>query len=125
MIAGPVVFVIFGAAGDLTWRKLIPALFNLHLHRALPAKFAIIGVDHTTLGAETLRKRLHEGVRQLSNLGSLRLRIGRRSPRALVTSGVILPQSGLTRSWPKGWPRWTRLGTQSQVVFSISPRRRR
>ena len=38
---GPVTFIIFGGAGDLTWRKLIPSLFTLHLNRSLPDKFAI------------------------------------------------------------------------------------
>jgi glucose-6-phosphate 1-dehydrogenase len=70
--SGPVVFVIFGGAGDLTWRKLIPSLFALHLNRILPDKFAIIGVDRTALSDETLRKRLHEGVRRFSNLGSIK-----------------------------------------------------
>ena len=41
----PTVFVIFGGAGDLTWRKLIPALFDLSQDRSLPAQFAIIAVD--------------------------------------------------------------------------------
>jgi glucose-6-phosphate 1-dehydrogenase len=66
---GPVVFIIFGGAGDLTWRKLIPSLFNLHLNRSLPDKFAIIGVDRAALNDETFRKRLCGGVRQFSNLG--------------------------------------------------------
>lgn len=64
-------FIIFGGAGDLTWRKLIPSLFNLHLNRGLPDKFAIIGVDHAALSDKTLRKRLRAGVRQFSNLGRL------------------------------------------------------
>jgi hypothetical protein len=67
-----VVFVIFGGAGDLTWRKLIPSLFAPHPNRGLPNKFAIIGVDHAALSDETLRKRLHEGVRRFSKLGSIK-----------------------------------------------------
>ena len=63
---GPVVFIIFGGAGDLTWRKLIPSLFNLHLNRSLPDKFAIIGVDRAALNDETLRKRLRDGVRDVA-----------------------------------------------------------
>ncbi len=69
---GPVAVIIFGGAGDLTWRKLIPSLFTLHLNRSLPEKFAIIGVDHAALSGGTLRKRLHEGVRRFSNLGSIK-----------------------------------------------------
>ena len=39
------IIVIFGGAGDPTWRKLVPALYNLFLDRWLPDRFAIVGVD--------------------------------------------------------------------------------
>ena len=52
----PTVFVIFGGAGDLTWRKLIPALFDLSQDRSLPVKFAIIAVDRIKLGDHPLRR---------------------------------------------------------------------
>ena len=51
----PTVFVIFGGAGDLTWRKLMPALFDLSQDRSLPAQFAIIAVDRIELGDDALR----------------------------------------------------------------------
>src|ERR1035438_4039555 len=65
----PTVFVIFGGAGDLTWRKLIPAMLDLAQDRSLPAKFAIIAVDRIKLGDAALRHRLHEGVNQFSRFG--------------------------------------------------------
>jgi len=65
----PTVFVIFGGAGDLTWRKLVPALFDLSRDRSMPAQFAIIAVDRNKLGDDALRHRLHEGVNQFSRLG--------------------------------------------------------
>src|ERR1700677_2720565 len=40
----PCVIIIFGAAGDLTKRKLIPALYNLRLNKQLPEDFAIVGL---------------------------------------------------------------------------------
>jgi glucose-6-phosphate 1-dehydrogenase len=40
----PTVFVIFGGASDLTWRKLVPALFDLSQDRSLPAQCAIIAM---------------------------------------------------------------------------------
>jgi len=40
----PVTLVIFGGAGDLTHRKLLPALYNLHVDRLLPPRFAVLGV---------------------------------------------------------------------------------
>src|ERR1039457_3445786 len=68
----PTVFVIFGGAGDLTWRKLIPALFDLLRDRGLPAQFAIIAVDRIKLGDDALRRRFHDGIRQFSRLGDLK-----------------------------------------------------
>ncbi len=41
--AEPTVFVIFGAAGDLSWRKLVPALYSLFRDHWLPQQFLIIG----------------------------------------------------------------------------------
>jgi glucose-6-phosphate 1-dehydrogenase len=58
--------VIFGAAGDLTWRKLVPALFDLYLDDLLPDKFAIFGVDGKSISAEDWRKRLQDGVKQFA-----------------------------------------------------------
>src|ERR1039458_7237404 len=65
----PILFVIFGGAGDLTWRKLIPALFDLSQDRSQPAQFAIIAVDRIKLGDDALRRRLHDGVNQFSRFG--------------------------------------------------------
>jgi glucose-6-phosphate 1-dehydrogenase len=68
----PTLFVIFGGAGDLTWRKLVPALFDLSQDRSLPARFAIIAVDRIKLSDDSLRARLHEGVNQFSRFGKAR-----------------------------------------------------
>ncbi|MGA9572876.1 MAG: glucose-6-phosphate dehydrogenase, partial [Lysobacterales bacterium] len=55
--------VIFGAAGDLTWRKLVPALFDLYLDGLLPDRFAIFGVDGKSISVEDWQERLHDGVK--------------------------------------------------------------
>ncbi len=60
----PTVFVIFGGGGDLTWRKLVPALFSLYLGNSLPEQTAVIVVDRANLSDGALRERLHGGVRQ-------------------------------------------------------------
>jgi glucose-6-phosphate 1-dehydrogenase len=65
----PTVFVIFGGGGDLTWRKLIPAIFDLSLDKRLPEQFAIIIIDRSSFGDNQLRKHLHEGVKKFSRLG--------------------------------------------------------
>src|SRR5580700_5525605 len=65
----PTIFVIFGGAGDLTWRKLVPALFDLSQDRSMPANFAVIAVDRVNMSDQKLRQRLHSGVNQFSRLG--------------------------------------------------------
>ena len=52
----PNIFVIFGGAGDLTWRKLIPALFDLSQSHSIPVYFSIIAVDRVELSDVALAK---------------------------------------------------------------------
>src|ERR1700758_4429955 len=51
-IPNPGIMVIFGASGDLTKRKLLPALFHLEQNGLLPKNFAIVGVARRPLGDE-------------------------------------------------------------------------
>src|SRR5713101_1387579 len=53
--AGPCVLVLFGASGDLTKRKLVPALFNLAKAKLLPKTFAVVGVSFDDLSLEKFR----------------------------------------------------------------------
>jgi glucose-6-phosphate 1-dehydrogenase len=62
----PIILTIFGAGGDLTWRKIIPALYNLFLDGWLPEKYAIIGLDIKDLNDESYRKRAQDGINQFS-----------------------------------------------------------
>ncbi|MFI5135517.1 MAG: glucose-6-phosphate dehydrogenase [Chitinophagales bacterium] len=64
----PSIFVIFGASGDLTNRKLIPALYNLHLDQFLPENFCVLGVGRP-LNDEKFRATLLEGVNKFSRRG--------------------------------------------------------
>src|SRR6266566_4271264 len=56
--AGPCAMVLFGASGDLTKRKLVPALFNLVKASLLPKNFAILGVAVDELGDEQFRNQV-------------------------------------------------------------------
>lgn len=51
------ILVIFGASGDLTARKLIPAVYNLFRKNYLPEKYAILGVGRTSYDDTTFRKK--------------------------------------------------------------------
>ncbi|HEX9079618.1 MAG TPA: glucose-6-phosphate dehydrogenase, partial [Desulfuromonadaceae bacterium] len=65
----PTVMVIFGAGGDLTWRKLVPALYNLYLDRRLPGRFAVLGVARQEMDDTEFRRRLRQGVNLFSRRG--------------------------------------------------------
>ncbi len=61
--AGPSVLVLFGAAGDLTKRKLAPSIFNLAKAKLLPKDFAILGISVDDLSPEQFRTQLTEFLR--------------------------------------------------------------
>ncbi len=64
----PCVLVIFGAAGDLSWRKLLPALYNLNVDGVLPANFAVVGFGIGSQGDpdEWIRARARDGCEHFS-----------------------------------------------------------
>ncbi len=55
------VLIIFGAGGDLAWRKLAPALYHRSLDKHLPEHFAVIGLDLKEDNADGFNKRLRDG----------------------------------------------------------------
>jgi glucose-6-phosphate 1-dehydrogenase len=65
----PTILVILGATGDLTWRKLIPAIYNLYLDHWISDNFAVIGVGRDNMAEKEFKKRLHEGVDKFSRRG--------------------------------------------------------
>jgi glucose-6-phosphate 1-dehydrogenase len=62
----PACLVIFGASGDLTARKLMPALYNLALQHLLPVSFAVIGSARRPMSADAFRKEMHAAVAEFS-----------------------------------------------------------
>jgi len=54
----PRALVIFGATGDLSFRKLAPALFNLHRRKRLPHPFLVIGCGRSPMTSEDFRERV-------------------------------------------------------------------
>ncbi len=57
--------VIFGASGDLTYRKLIPALYHLYANKQLPESFAILGVSRTEYSDESYRDKLKKSLQEM------------------------------------------------------------
>src|SRR3990172_8504765 len=54
----PAAMVIFGASGDLTHRKLMPALYNLHCKQRLPEGFTVVGYSRTPFTHEAFREEM-------------------------------------------------------------------
>jgi len=63
----PTIFIIFGASGDLTKRKLVPALYNLALSQHLSKDFAVIGVDYVEMSTEDFRLKINRDIHELSS----------------------------------------------------------
>ncbi|HSF25691.1 MAG TPA: glucose-6-phosphate dehydrogenase, partial [Blastocatellia bacterium] len=60
--ADPCIVVIFGASGDLTKRKLVPALYRLTQHRLLPAEFAIVGFARSPMSHDEFRAKMKDAI---------------------------------------------------------------
>ncbi len=63
----PNIIVFFGASGDLTKRKLVPALYHLKRERRLPPELTIVGVARRAWSDDYFREQMREGVDQFSD----------------------------------------------------------
>jgi len=63
----PQILVIFGASGDLTQRKLVPALYKLRRERRLPPETTIVGVARREWSHDYFREHMREGIEQFSD----------------------------------------------------------
>ncbi len=66
-VPDPGVVVIFGASGDLTSRKLVPALYDLAAQRRLPMEFAVVGISRTEMSHEEFRDKLRKALGEHRN----------------------------------------------------------
>jgi glucose-6-phosphate 1-dehydrogenase len=64
-LAPPCAMVIFGAAGDLTKRLVVPALYNLANDHQLSEEFRLVGVDLTEMSAEQWRAHLTDAMKRI------------------------------------------------------------
>ena len=65
---GPTTLVIFGASGDLTRRKLLPAIYNLSQRARLPAQFAVIGVARSQMDDEAFRTQFRDSLKEFAGV---------------------------------------------------------
>ncbi|MDB4584571.1 glucose-6-phosphate dehydrogenase [Draconibacterium sp.] len=69
------ILVIFGASGDLTKRKLIPALYSLYKQNLLPEKFAVLGASRSSLSDDDFRTKVDEFLPQDGNVEEFKKRL--------------------------------------------------
>jgi glucose-6-phosphate 1-dehydrogenase len=69
--AGSALLIIFGASGDLTRRKLIPALYDLTCVGCVPRKFEVLGVGRTRMTTDEFRARMREGASESGGIRDL------------------------------------------------------
>jgi len=65
---GATTLVIFGASGDLTKRKLLPAVYSLSRGQRLPARFAVVGVARTEMTDEQFRQQFQDSLREFAKV---------------------------------------------------------
>ena len=65
-VAPPCVVVIFGATGDLTRRKLLPALYRLTEQRLIPAEFAILGTARQLMSDDEFRAQMQQAIKEFA-----------------------------------------------------------
>jgi len=70
-VVEPCTVVLFGASGDLAKRKVIPAMFDLAQHKALGARYAIIGFSRTAMTDESFRASIGEAAKTISEVGPI------------------------------------------------------
>jgi len=63
----PLILVIFGASGDLTARKLVPAIYHLKQRRRLPPEISIVGVARREWSHDYFREQMREGIEKFSD----------------------------------------------------------
>ena len=107
--AGPCAIVIFGASGDLTKRKLLPALYNLKANRLLPKELAVIGVARAPKSHAQFREEQSRDIRQFAT-----------TPLDEVGSdnGGVAVQDGTV--WAAAGPRLFRLDATGNLVATVA-----
>ena len=93
MSAGVVFFcvVIFGASGDLTKRKLVPALYALAAEGSLPAGFTVVGAGRSEMTDEEFREEMRRGIEEYGRVRGRQRRLRR---EALFPQLVGRPATG-------------------------------
>lgn len=117
-VSQPCAIVIFGATGDLTHRKLIPALYNLAADGELPAGAAIVGFARRNKSDDEFRGILKRPPASFPGNRSV-TKFGRRSLNRLFTTRASSTTSPVTNAWPNAWMKSIKITAPAAIAFSI------
>jgi glucose-6-phosphate 1-dehydrogenase len=70
-VTEPITVVLFGASGDLAKRKVIPAMYDLAVHKSLGPRYAIVGFARTPMSDESFRHTAEEAAKSISEVGPI------------------------------------------------------
>lgn len=118
--APPTVVVIFGASGDLTARKLTPAIYNLALDGLLPADFFLIGYGRKPMPDEEFQRVSADAIKEFSRRELREDVWSRLAPRTLYVSGGYDEPAAFTRLAQKISELEKQIGQDLQALFYIS-----
>jgi len=118
--APPTVVVIFGASGDLTARKLIPAIYNLSVDNLLPADFFLVGYGRKAIPDEEFRSIASNAIKDFSRRELDTNVWGRVSANTSYVSGGYDEKAGFDRLALHIQAIESRVGSEVQSLFYIS-----
>src|ERR1700722_19581992 len=70
-VVEPVTVILFGASGDLAKRKVVPAMYDLAIHKALGSRYAIVGFSRTAMTDESFRSTIGDAAKTISEVGPI------------------------------------------------------
>ena len=116
----PQTIVIFGASGDLTSRKLIPAIYSLHQKKRLPADTNIVGFSRTAFSHDAWRQRLAESTAENAGPQFDAAVLERLGPASVLRPRQRRPRRGLFDA--RQVPRWDRRRRDGDASLLSVPR---
>ncbi len=118
--APPTVVIIFGASGDLTARKLIPAVYNLSVDNLLPADFFLVGYGRTAIPDEEFRTIATDAIKEFSRRELDPEAWGRIAPNTSYVAGGYDDKAAFDRLAQHIDEIEKKLGREVQRLFYIS-----
>src|SRR5215207_143073 len=121
-VIAPAAMVIFGVSGDLTSRKLMPALYDLAVGQPLPEGFSVVGVSHRDWSDEEFREKMREAVTATART-PVTEDAWQGFAKGLSYVRVTLTIRTRTAVWASGWARSTPSAVRRATASStLQPR---